>query len=217
MKVGTDAILIGVWCDTNDASFILDVGTGSGIIALLIASRSKANIHAIELDEASVKEAKVNFNNFSGNKLTVIHDDFINFAGNTKQKYDLIVSNPPFFVNSLLPDKKSRIAARHTQSLSHNQLCKGVTSLLSNNGKFCIVLPYDVAISFISIANEFNLHLHKQLIIYPKPKTNPNRINMEFRLKKPSSVIVDEITIRNIDGIHSFKYKNYVNDYLIKI
>ena len=217
MKVGTDAILLGIWCDINDTNSILDVGTGSGIIALLLASRSKANIHAIELDENSVKEAEINFNNFSGNHLTIIHDNFNNFASSSEQKYNLIVSNPPFFNNSLLPNNKSRKAARHAQRLSHNQLCKGATSLLSNGGKFCIVLPYDIAISFISTANEFNLHLHKQQIIYPKPNTQANRINMEFRFEKPLLVISEDIIIRDEDNAHSFQYKNFVKDYLIKV
>ncbi len=217
MKVGTDAILLGIWCDISDANFILDVGTGSGIIALLLASRSKANIHAVELDEDSIKEAEINFNNFSGNQLTIIHDDFNNFANSTSQKYDLIISNPPFFKNSLLPDNKSRKAARHTQSLSHSQLCKGVTFLLSNNGKFCIVLPYGIAANFIDTANNFNLHLHRQQIIYPKPNTQANRVNMEFRFKKPLLVISDEIILRDEDNTHSLKYKKFVKDYLINI
>jgi tRNA1Val (adenine37-N6)-methyltransferase len=217
MKVGTDAILLAVWCDVNNASNILDVGTGSGVIALLLATRSLAKVHAVELHEDSAAEAALNFKNYPANKILIFEDDFNNFAVNQKQKYDLIVSNPPFFTNSLLPDSKSRNAARHTNTLSHNQLCKGVTSLLSENGKFSLVLPHEIAINFTKIASKFNLHLHRQLVIHPKPNTLPNRINMEFRFKNNPTIITEKITIRNTNGEYSIQYKSFVKDYLIKI
>ncbi len=217
MKVGTDAILLAAWCDISNTKFILDVGTGSGIIALLLATRSKATVNAIELDKDSAIEAAINFKNFQGNRPFLFHQDFNIFTSNTLHKYDLVISNPPFFSNSLQPENESRKVARHTNTLSHHQLCKGVTSLLSKNGKFCLVLPYKITNSFIKTANKFNLHLHKQLIIYPKPNTQPNRINMEFRFDSTSTIISEEIEIRDIDGEHSHQYKNYVNNYLIKI
>ena len=217
MKVGTDAILLAIWCDISNTKFILDVGTGSGIIALLLASRSKAKVHAVELDENSFKEARINFNNFPSNQPSAFHDDFIIFAKNSKQKYNLIVSNPPFFSDNLLPNNNSRKAARHVDGLSHNNICEGVASLLSPNGRFCIVLPNDSANVFIVIAAKFGLHLHKQLIVYPKPDTMSNRINMEFRFENITKIINEEITIRDKDGKHSFMYKNYVKDYLIRI
>ena len=217
MKVGTDAILLSVWCDISDANFILDVGTGSGIIALLLATRSKTNIHAVELDEDSVKEAEINFNNFPNKKPIVFHDDFINFAKNSNQKYDLIVSNPPFFSNDLLPNNNSRKASRHVDGLSHNNICEGVASLLSSNGNFCIVLPYDSSNNFIDTATKCNLHLHKQLIINPKPGTQPNRVNMEFRFSKSQIIITEDMLIRDENNNHSEQYKNYVSNYLTRI
>jgi len=102
MKVGTDAILLAVWCDINDTSFILDVGTGSGIIALLLATRSKSKIHAIELDDNSVTEAALNFKNYPNNQISLFHDDFNIFADCTTQKYDLVITNPPFFSDLFL-------------------------------------------------------------------------------------------------------------------
>jgi len=214
MKVGTDAILLAVWCDIYEAKTILDVGTGSGIIALLLASRTNAKIDAIEMDNMSVAEASANFNNFRSDNLKIIHDDFIVFASQTNQKYDLIVSNPPFFSNSLLPEIESKKAARHTNSLTHWQLCKGVVSILSANGSFSLVLPYNTAPDFIKIANSFNLYLRKQLTIHPKPNRAANRVNMEFCFNKPDSIINENIIIRKANGQHTEQYKKYVSDYI---
>ncbi|MFK5854841.1 MAG: methyltransferase [Bacteroidota bacterium] len=217
MKVGTDSILLATWCNITGAKTILDVGTGSGIIALLLASRSKAMVHAVELDENSFNEAKINFNNFSGNQPSIFHDDFNNYARVANQKYDLIISNPPYFTNSLLPQNESRKAARHTNTLNHEQLCKGVASLLSKTGGFYVVLPYDIANDFISTAAKFNLYLHKQLIIYPKPGTQPNRVNMEFRFSKLQIIITENMLVRDENNNHSVQYKSYVSNYLTRI
>ncbi len=268
MKVGTDAILLSVWCDVAGAKNILDVGTGSGIIALLLATRTNATIDAVELDSSSAKEAELNFNNFSNallrNKLTkasevilcdnkakntgiaiatasifnevsvqksklewssyflampkyqlsIYHDDFNNFVGYTTKKYDLIISNPPFFSVGVLPKSELRSSTRHTSTLSHSQLCKGAASLLSAAGKFCIVLPINSSDDFITTANSFNLYLRKQQIIYPKPNKTPNRINLEFRFKNSKSVISEDIIIRDKNNLYTNEYKHYVGDYM---
>jgi len=216
MKVGTDAILLGVWCDVENADNILDIGTGSGVIALLMASRSKAKVHAVEIDSMSVNEAKINFNNYNSKQLSVFQDDFNNFAINSNEKYDLIVTNPPFFSDGLLPYNKSRSDARHSNKLNHDQLCKGVASLLSENGKFCLVLPYELANSFIKTASKYNIYLNKQQVIYPKPVTSPNRINMEFRFNKVSSIFSEDIILRNENGSHTDDYRILVSNYLVK-
>ncbi len=216
MKVGTDAILLSAWANVLGANTILDIGTGCGVIALIMAARTNAKVDAIELDEISANEAKSNFkNSLYKNRLKIINKDFNEFAIATKNKYDLIISNPPFFTNDLLPDLESRMNARHTTSLSHYKLIKGVISLLNENGKFCLVLPYDIAVEFIKISINHKLHLCKKQIVYPKPDSRPNRINMEFKLKKSSDIYKEEIVIRDINNEHSAQYKNYTKDYLI--
>jgi len=218
MKVGTDAILLSIWCDISNAKTILDVGTGSGIIALLLASRSMAKVDAVELDQKSVKEAENNFQNSPySNRLTIYQDNFNEFAINTNNKYDIVISNPPFFSNDILPDNPSRKAARHIDELSHDKLCKGVASLLCESGKFCVVFPTDISTMFIEIATNYNLNLIKQQLIYSKPNAIPNRVNMEFRLDDTSKVISEDIIIRDENGEHTNQYKEYVDDYLIKI
>ena len=218
MKVGTDAILLSVWCDVSNARTILDIGTGSGIIALLIASRSMAIVDAVELDQESVNEAQKNFQNSPySNRLNIYHVDFDRFAVNPSHKYDIIITNPPFFSNDLLPDNPSRKAARHTNKLSHTRICEGVVKILSKDGRFNIVLPSNISNEFVKLAFGYGLHLYRQQLVFPKPSLKPNRINMEFRFDVPLKVISEEIIIRDEDGNHTNQYRKYVADYLMRI
>ena len=216
MKVGTDAILLAIWCNVENAKFILDIGTGSGVIALLMAARSKAMVDAIEIDEQSVIEARDNFSKspFAG-QLYIYKDDFNSFAKVTKQKYDIIISNPPFFSNDLLPDNPLRKAARHIDELNHDKLCYGVSQLLSKDGRFCLVLPENQSHNFIKTAKNHNLYLFRQQLVYPVPNSKPNRINMEFSCKKASKVITYNIILREEGGKHTDQYKDFMRSYLV--
>jgi len=217
MKVGTDAILLGCWCDISNAEAILDIGTGSGIIALLIAARSSAKIDAVELDKPSAIEAGKNFNSSPTTKqLNIYNINFNDFVKQTELQYDVIISNPPFFSNDLLPRNPSRKAARHIDELSHNKLCEGVEKLLTNDGKFNVVLPIHISTNFIKTAQSYGLHLHRKLLISAKPGKNPNRVNLEFRFENRSKVIVEKITIRDENGLHSEQYKFFVGNFLMK-
>jgi len=218
MKVGTDAILLAVWCNTVNVTRVLDIGTGSGVIALILAARTEADIHAIELDEASSFEAASNFNNsVYNNRLKIFNEELSRFENESGYKYDLIVSNPPYFSGGLIPDNKSRKAAKHVVDLTHEKLCEDVCKLLDKNGKFCLVLPTNISNEFIATASVYGLYLHKKQLIFPKPNTQYNRVNMEFRHNQSASVVSEEITVRNENGSHTEEYRNYVGDYLVNI
>ncbi len=119
MKIGTDAVLLGAWSNVENASRILDVGTGSGIIALMLAQRSNTLVDAIEIDKNSARQAVDNFKlSVWENKLQVYNTSFQTFAASNTSTYDLIVSNPPFFADALKSDKSHRNLARHTDTLS---------------------------------------------------------------------------------------------------
>ncbi len=218
MKVGTDAILLSAWCDVINVKSILDVGTGCGIIAMLMQVRSDAKIDAVELDEESVIEAKANISKLGKTNISIFFDDFNNFVKKcSTNKYDLIISNPPFFIDSILPEKKSKEIARHTTTLNYSQLCSGVSKLLHKNGRFCVVLPYSVASNFINTAKVHNLHISKQQIVYPKKSKPPNRINMEFVKTPLTKIITEKIVIRNENNTHTDEYKRMVDKYLVGI
>lgn len=216
MKVGTDSLLLGIWTPINDSERILDIGTGCGILALLMAARSNSLIDAVELDEASWVEAQDNFSvAIFSKRLSAIHDDFNHYAENTSQKYDLIVSNPPYFINDMRSTEKTRSNARHGDSLNYVQLCNGVTNLLKKDGRFCLVLPYEESKTFIAIANNNGLHLNRKLIVFPKRGSQPNRINLELSFQPSSEVISDIFVIREETNQFSKQYIRFFNDYLL--
>jgi len=216
MKVGTDSLLLGIWVSINDAALILDVGAGSGILALLAAARSKAIVDAVELDEASFKEAFQNFSNVPfNNRMNAIHDDFNYFATNSDQKYDLIISNPPFFINDMRSKEQKRNNARHGDRLNYEGLCKGTSALLNKDGRFCLVLPYEESKIFIQIAAKYNLYVNRQLLIVPKRGLQPNRINLELSTRITPDILSDEFIIRESDYRFTEQYILFFKDYLI--
>lgn len=216
MKVGTDSLLLGVWISTEKANRILDIGTGCGILSLLMAARSNALIDAIELDENSFEETKQNFNTspFS-NRLLPIYQDFRLYAQQYDKKYDLIISNPPFFINDMRPIEKVRSNARHGDQLNYEELCAGVVKLLDTNGRFCLVLPYEESKVFITTAIRFNLHLNKQMLVFPKRGLQPNRVNLEFATEKDNSFINEKFVIREENNQFTEQYISYFKNYLI--
>lgn len=216
MKVGTDSLLLGIWTNIEGANHILDIGTGCGILALLMASRSEASIDAVELDKASFGEAKQNFNNSPfHNRLTAFQTDFKHFVHEEQKKYDLIISNPPFFINDLRSTEEKRKIARHGDKLNFEELCAGVANLLNANGCFCLVLPYEESKFFVKIANEFNLQVNRQLLIFPKRGLQPNRVNLELSFTNNTEICSEKFVIREDNNQFSEQYIDFFKDYLI--
>lgn len=150
MKVGTDAVLLGAWCPIMNARRILDIGTGSGIIALMLAQRTDAKIVGVELDKEAAIQAQENAqrSKFSS-RVQVVHSDIVHYK--PEEKFDLIVSNPPFFSSSLISPNKQRSLARHADTLPLESLAKTAHQLLEPDGLFCVILPNDIADKFVNI------------------------------------------------------------------
>ena len=216
MKVGTDSLLLGIWIQPEKAQRILDIGTGCGILALLMAARSGANTEAVELDEASYTEAKQNFlNSPYSDRLFAIHNDFRKFAQQGNQKYDLIISNPPFFINDMRPKEKTRSNARHGDELNYDELCTGVVKLLNPNGRFCLVLPYDESRLFRTVAEKHGLYVCRKLLIFPKRGWQPNRVNLELTIEKNTDPATEKFVIREEDNTFTGQYIDFFKNYLI--
>ena len=160
MKVGTDGVLLGAWVhlESNPAS-ILDIGTGTGLIALMLAQRSQAEvIDGLELDDDAYIQSVENFERSDwGDRLFCYHASLQEFAEEIDDKYDMIISNPPFFNSTYKELPQNRAMARHTESLSYNELLESVEKLLSKNGHFACIIPFSEEDSFIKIANQNNL------------------------------------------------------------
>ena len=159
MKVGVDSVLLGAWADVDHACRILDVGTGTGLLALMMAQRNaEAVVDAVEIDTDACRQAR---QNIAGGpwpeRIRVVCDDFRNFADTCSFRYDLIICNPPFFTDSLKSTDEKRNAARHNDSLPHSDLLSGAAKLLAPSGRLAVVLPPAEARLLIDKAKAYTL------------------------------------------------------------
>lgn len=215
MKVGTDALLLGLWVGLDGVKQILEIGTGCGIISLLLASRCKAEIQAIDIDKASVDEAKINFNNSPFHyRIQAFRSGFQEIEEDKIQLYDLIISNPPFFINDTRSDKETISNARHGDTLSFVEICKKSIQLLQPTGKLALVLPYDESREFINMGVKHGLFLENRQLIFPKRGLQPNRVNLIFGFK-PCDIKETKFVIREENGDFSQEYNRLFKDYLI--
>jgi tRNA1Val (adenine37-N6)-methyltransferase len=218
MRVGTDAILLGLFAASPSSVRTLEIGTGCGIISLLIASRSKCPVDAVDIDEDSVEEAITNFSNSPFHtRMKAIHSDFNEYAKNQERKYDLIVSNPPFFINDFRPENPKKRTTRHSEQLTYAQIAEGTIRLLETKGKLCLVLPYEESREFLSIAENNDLHLQRQQLIFPVRGLQPNRVNLQFGFERPNEVQTEKLTIREENGSFTGEYVELLIDYYIAL
>ena len=215
MKVGTDAVLLGAWANVKPTDWVLDIGTGCGVLPLMLAQKGIAKAHAVDLDEASALEAAENFQASQWNRqLFAFHADIRKFT--MQCAYDLIISNPPFFINSYKCDADRRNQARHTDtSLTFSDLIASVRRLLKPDGRFVLVLPERESHDFIPLAEQANLYLYRKENIIPIEGKDPNRVNLEFHYGKPKTVSVSDLIIRHEDGTFSKEYLESVRDYYL--
>lgn len=183
MKVGTDGVLLGAWTTVEASQRILDIGTGTGLVALMLAQRSRASIVALEIDEAATRQAQENVSKSAWkDRIEVLKMDFGNYTSSCL--FDVIVSNPPYFVDSLKGPDKQRNWARHNNNLTYEKLLIGVANLLTTDGTFTIVIPTDVAQVVTEMAKEHHLYPAKQLNVITKPGGNPKRTLIAFTFKE---------------------------------
>ncbi|HBS88331.1 MAG: hypothetical protein A2W91_17560 [Bacteroidetes bacterium GWF2_38_335] len=217
MKVGTDGVLIGAWANCSGAKKILDIGTGTGLIALMMAQRSKAMIDAIDIDLNAFFEAKKNIEKSPWpDRIYIYNESFQQFSDNPYHTgYDLIVSNPPYFSDSLKSEDISRTAARHNSLLPFEDLINGVKSALSKNGIFSIILPVNGAKEFIEMAEESQLFCFRKTFVKPTPDIEPHRLMMEFS-KTKSDCIEDFLIIESGDRHqYSIEYTELTKDFYL--
>lgn len=217
MKVGTDAVLLGSWCSIGNIHSVLDVGTGSGIISLMLAQRSKACIHSVEIDAHAYNQAEANFKqSVWSDRMSVYHADFSEYAEKCTNKYDLIVSNPPYFTNGILAPCKKRSTARHADSLNYQQLFRGVVQLLNNKGRFGLILPVDAESEIENLASESGLYMLRKCKVYPKPDGVVKRIMWEFS-KEKELCKEEELVIELDRHVYSEAYTELTRDFYLKM
>jgi tRNA1Val (adenine37-N6)-methyltransferase len=181
MKVGTDGVLLGAWSRVQECSRILDVGTGTGLIALMMAQRTKASIDAIEIDPEAAKQACENVIESPWNeRINVMCTSLQDFYQASAKKYDLVVCNPPYFKDSLKAGTPSRSIARHSDQLELTELVSCSKILLNTQGRLSVILPADKEPEMISIAKDYDLFPSKILRVRPIPGKEHKRVLMEF-------------------------------------
>lgn len=181
MKVGTDGVLLGAWAEVEHARRVLDIGTGTGLIALMLAQRSEASVVGVDIDGDAVRQARENVERSAWKDRIVIEEkDAGRLAALQDGVFDVIVSNPPYFTERVGCPDKQRDAARHTDSLSFDALLQSVNRVLAEDGTFSVVLPSGVADDFIANAACCRLFLRRQTWVHTKPEVAPKRVLMEF-------------------------------------
>ncbi len=198
MKVGTDGVLIGAWADAQDRQKILDIGTGIGLIAIMMAQKNpNAKIDAIDIDEAAYRQALKNVAACKWAKnISVHHQKVQDFAtSNNRYSYDAIVCNPPFFNNGTASDQWQRQIARHTNALSFEDLLNAVWSLLASDGQFSLILPGLEGLAFQEMARAKGLFLSRCTEVQSKKDKPVERLLMEFQ-KKEAKWIKEELVIQ---------------------
>jgi tRNA1Val (adenine37-N6)-methyltransferase len=220
MKVCTDACLFGAYisyheenCTTNE-NHILDIGTGTGLLALMLAQKVRGNIDAVDIDEKAFEQAKENFENSTWvSRLRAYHSDIIEFAAG--KKYDIIISNPPFFRDSLKSGDIQKNLAKHTTALSYADLAATVSKSLGNNGKFYILLPFSHIEIFEKIAAGYQLFLIKKINIKQSEHSKSFRTIALFSNKLSNEGTPELLSIKNEKDEYTESFIELLKDYYL--
>lgn len=216
MKVGTDAVLLGAWANIDGAHRILDVGTGSGIIALMAAQRNhNAYITAIDVVEDAVRQAQSNVDGSPWReRIAVRLGDIVDYKADSS--FDAILSNPPYFLNSLHSPDEVRSIARHSSSLSYDDLVSVGCRMLSDGGRMCVILPTECAAQFRRVAYD-RLWLSRLTDVVTRHGEPPRRTLMEFvRCDMPLMPRCDMLTIYGSSGEYTEEYRRLTQQFYIK-
>jgi tRNA1Val (adenine37-N6)-methyltransferase len=216
MRVNTDGVLLGAWIQSKNPVKILDIGTGTGIIMLMMAQRfSSALVHGVEIEENAYSQARANVELTEWkNRIEVFHNDFGKYSRSNNSKYDLIVSNPPYFTKSLHNPRAEKRIARHSESLPFEVLIKGVNALLSDSGSFYIILPADNT-DFEREAFIGGLKCQRKMLVRSLPHKNYIRQMLELRKDLNGPIVSEELSIHQQQNEYSDSYKNLTKDFYL--
>ncbi|WP_082790930.1 tRNA1(Val) (adenine(37)-N6)-methyltransferase [Obesumbacterium proteus] len=210
MKVGTDSILLGAWADVSDITGkILDIGSGSGLLALMLAQRTtdSVQIDAVELDDNAALQATENFAQSPwASRMALHHCALQSFAAQTPSRYDLIITNPPYYQPGVECRNASRGTARYTSELSHQTLLKHARTLASNKGKMAVVLPCDISVDFIELAAREGWFLLQHTEVTEFAHRAAHRALMLFGVE-PASQQSDRLIIRDENKVYSNDFR----------
>lgn len=218
MKVGTDGVLLGAWTSVPEpGSRVLDVGCGTGLIALMIAQRTRnVKVDALEIDPASASQAKENFLNSPWkDRISCMHTSFQDYASRCNKLYDLIICNPPFFSSSSKTASKEKNLARHDNSLSLKDLIKGSVALIKKEGLISLILPLHKEAQALDLFEEYHLHCQRLTRVKPAPGKPAHRILLECSFIQGEQIEESLIIETETRHIYSDKFKALVDAFYL--
>lgn len=215
MKVGTDSVLLGAWTPCQNTQTILDIGAGTGLLSLMMAQRSKAKIDAVEVDTDAFEECIFNTQQSKwAERISCYNIDFKEFAKNQTQKYDLIISNPPFFTETIFSSERKRNLARFTQGLSFEDLLFWGSNLLNSNGLFSVIIPFQNESNFIKIASENQL-FPKNITRIRGNHHSPLKRSLLLFSKEKNNITENELIIEISRNNYTSDYQNLTKDFYL--
>lgn len=219
MKVGTDGVLLGAWANLDFfPNSILDIGAGTGLIALMMAQRSDAEtIDAIELNDAAYEQTVENFENSDwADRLFCYHASLSEFTDEIDEKYDFIISNPPFYTSTYKELSENRAMARHAESLTYEDLLKSTSKLLSENGNCAFIIPFEEEGNFLKIAEENQLYPNRITRVRGALNTAVKRSLLQLSFLK-TETILSELTLELSRHNYTEEYKSLVQEFYLKL
>ena len=219
MKVGTDGVLLGAWVDLKSEVFsVLDIGAGTGLIALMVAQRCNAElIDAVELNDDAYEQTVDNFEISDwGDRLFCYHASLEEFADEIDDTYDLIISNPPFYTSTFKELSDDRAMARHSESLPYDELLRNTSKLLSEKGSCAFIIPNEEEINFIAIAKEYQLFPNRITRVKGTENSPIKRSLLQFSFLE-NKIIEDELIIEIERHKYTSKYIELVKDFYLKM
>lgn len=208
MKVGTDGVMLGAWAPVSKARHVLDIGAGSGLLALMLAQRTvqAVTIDAVELDTQAAVQAQENVQASPwADRITVHQADIRQWSSENTARYDLIVSNPPYFDEGVQCATPERARARYTTTLDHQSLLEIAATLVTEEGFFCVVLPIEVSEIFTQKAQELGWYLRLRTDVTETESRLPHRVLLAFS-PRAGEVFADRLVIRGPDQRYSDSY-----------
>lgn len=216
MKVGTDGCLLGAWAEIKNSKKLLDIGCGSGLIAIMAAQRCKAQITAIEIDKEAAAQAKENaISSPWGERIKIINDDFLKYKPETT--FDTILCNPPYFINSLKCPDTTRNTARHDDALPYTELLQHAYEILCNEGRISIIIPTDIQKNWEQKAENTGFKITRITYMRTLPQNPPKRVLMEFAKNSTAKTDITHFTLETTPGVFSEESKSLLSDFYLKL
>lgn len=219
MKVGTDGVLLGAWTPSRSATSILDIGTGSGLIALMLAQRcTEAQIEAIDIDADAVAQARENFAASPwAERLHAVQCALQEWQTANGKLYDCIVSNPPYFENSLKNPDAARCAARHTDTLPFSELIAVSAKLLAPEGTLAVIVPAEAEQELQALARQHGLQCTQRCYVHPKPERPAKRVLIAWQqaIREIREIRTEHLTLEDEQVGRSIDYQHLTRDFYL--